>query len=163
MYDFFVLDKSQKEIWLPRLFDLFYANMSVITPNGKSYDEQKTDWMTELLPAIDKAPRKIILAFIDGDLAGYLQYYTKDDLLMIEELQINEKYQRTRLCYRLLKHMIGILPDRITTVEAYSHKSNQNSRSIMKNMGMQEFDEEGHFVHMRGYAQYIKEKKLSRH
>ena len=141
--------------------------MSVIAPSDKSYDDQKTEWMTEVSPALDKAKRQIILAFADNNLAGYLQYYTNDKLLMIEEVQIKRQYQRTRLFYTLCKHLVEILPENIETVEAYSHKSNHNSRSVMRNLGMTEIGEQaspfGELVHLQGNALYIKNKKLSRH
>jgi hypothetical protein len=91
-------------------------------------------------------------------------YYTKNDSLVIEELQIKEKHQRTILCYRLFKYMIGMLSDDIATVEAFAHKENHNSHQFMKNLGMMNVgDESGKFIHLRGKAEYIKQKKLSRH
>lgn len=168
MTEFCYLDKQEKEKWLPRLFDLLYENMSVIAPSEKSYDEDKSEWMGEVLPALDKAPRQIIMAFVDGKLAGYVQYYTRGELLMIEEVQLERAYHKTRLFYRLCRHLSSALPCGIEYVEAYAHKTNENSRSIMKNLGMWEIEEESNssfpkLVHLRGNAAEIMNKKLSRH
>ena len=163
MTKFCYLDKAQKDKWLPLLFDLFYENMAKIITFDKSFEDEKREWVACISEALEKAPRQIILCLDNGDVAAFVMYYTKNELLMIEELQIKEEYQRTRLCYRLLKYLIEELPDEITLVEAYAHKDNHNSQHVMKNLGMQPLDEEGRFVHLRGSARYIKEKKLSRH
>ena len=167
MIRFCYLNKQEKEQWLPLLFDILYDNMSVIAPSGKSYDDDKAEWMEEVSHALDKQPRQIIMVFVDEVLAGYVQYYTKDDLLMIEEVQLKERYQRTRMLYLLCKHLSDALPENIRLIEAYAHKTNLNSRSVMKNLGMEELGEQktpfGELVHLSGSVQYIKYKKLSRH
>ena len=85
MITFTYLDKTQKERWLPVLFDLFYDNMRHIAPSELPYEQEKKQWLTEVSPALEKAPRQIILCFADDALAGYVQYYTNGNLLMIEE------------------------------------------------------------------------------
>ena len=164
MTRFCYLEKREKDKWLPLLFDLFYENMSKIISFEKSFEDEKREWIECISEAICKAPRQIILCLDDQEIVAFVMYYTRGDLLMIEELQIKEKYQRTRLCYRLFKHLIEVLPDNIDTVEAYAHKGNHNSQQVMKNLGMTCVgDESGAFVHLRGKAEYIKQKKLSRH
>ena len=79
---FSYLDKAEKEIWLPKLFDLLYDNKKAIAPSGLTYKEEKNLWLSNVSPAIDKAPRQIILCF-DGDaLAGFMQYYIRNDLII---------------------------------------------------------------------------------
>jgi len=164
MVKFCYLDNKEKEHWLPLLFDILYDNMRTIAPSKKSYDEEKGKWLLEVSPALDKAPRRIILAFSEDELVGYVQYYTCNDLLMIEEIQIIKKYQRTRLFYQMCKNLEQILPDDIEYVEAYADKRNVNSQLIMKNCEMQEIEGnmDSPFVHFRGSVQSIKNKKLSR-
>ena len=99
MISFAHLNKAEKSHYLPLLFDVLYSNMEEITPTGKSYEEQKQEFLTEVAPALEKEPRKIVLCYRDNDLAGFLMYYTRDDMLMIEELQLKKKYQRTRLLH----------------------------------------------------------------
>lgn len=86
MISFAYLDKIQKEQWLPLLFDLLYENMSVIAPSDEPYEKQKAQWLSNVSPALDKAPRQIVLCFAESELVGYVQYYTRNDLLMIEEM-----------------------------------------------------------------------------
>ncbi len=151
MISFSYLDKSQKDQWLPILFDLLYENMSVIAPSEEPYEAQKEEWFGNVSPALDKAPRQIILCFADGKFAGYVQYYTRDDLLMVEELQIQKAYQRTTLFAALWKHLRVLLPDSIHYIEAYADPRNTNSLTIMKKLGMEpmEFGNPA-FVHLRG-------------
>ena len=164
MTRFCYLNKAQKDEWLPLLFDLFYENMSKIITFDKSFEDEKREWIECISEAICKAPRQIILCLDDQEIVAFVMYYTRNDALMIEELQIKEKYQRTRLCYRLLKYLIEVLPDNIETVEAYAHEENYISQLVMKNLGMTSVgDESRKFVHLRGKAEYIKQKKLSRH
>ena len=90
--DFCFLNKSEKDHYLPQLFDLLYENMKVIAPSGLSYEQEKTEWLENVSPALEKAPRQIVLCFVAGELAGYMQYYIRDTLLMVEEIQLKKKY-----------------------------------------------------------------------
>ena len=82
------LDKSQKDRVLPALFALFYENMQPIVSFGRSYAAEEALWLQEVSPALDKAPRQIVLCW-DGDrIAGYVQYYVREHMLMVEELQL---------------------------------------------------------------------------
>ena len=164
MTKFCYLDKIKKDQFIPELFDLFYENMSKIISFEKSFEDEKREWIECISEAVCKAPRQIILCLEDEEIVAFVMYYTRGDLLMIEELQIKEKHQRTRLCYRLFKYMLGMLPDDIATVEAFEHKENHNSHQVMKNLGMTIADDSlGKFIHLRGKAEYIRQKKLSRH
>ena len=159
MISFTYLNKAEKAHYLPLLFDVLYSNMEEITPTGKSYEEQKQEFLTEVAPALEKEPRKIVLCYRDNDLAGFLMYYTRDDMLMIEELQLKKKYQRTRLFYRLCKHMISILPEKIKHVESYVDKRNVNSLSLQKKLGMEVIDEiNTNILHLKGDSKVIKER-----
>lgn len=149
---FLFLNKQEKDIWLPKLFDLLYENMQAIAPLEGGYWEEKEKWLSEVSPALDKAPRQILLCFVDGQLAGYMQYYTREQLLMVEELQITKEHQKTCLFYQLCKHLLSVLPSQLQTIEAYADKRNQNSIRLMEKLGMQacESAEELPFVHMCG-------------
>lgn len=140
------------------LFDLLYDNMKVIAPSGLPYEEEKNNWLATVSPAIDKAPRQVIMCFDNDTLAGFMQYYIRNDLLMIEEAQLAGAYQRTTAFYRMCKHLSGILPNNIAHIEAYADKRNLNSISIMKKLGMEivEDDESSPFLHLRGYVNQIR-------
>ena len=158
MLEYVFLNKSEKEKWLPQLFELFYENMSVIAPSGIPYEEEKREWLANVSPALDKAPRQIIMCFNEGALAGYIQYYTRDNLLMIEEIQLAPAYHRTMLFYRLCRYLADNLTRGIEVIEAYAEWRNSHSQRIMKKLGMEIVDEEGlsEFVHLRGSAECAK-------
>ena len=158
MPTFTYLTKSEKDAFLPLLFDIFYNNTTELAPSEKSYDSQRDEWLSEVSPALDKEPRKVILCYYDGELAGFLMYYTRGELLMVEELQLKKKFQRTRAFYMLCKYFISVLPREIATVEAYALKNNFNSQGIMQYLGMEFVSHESEFplVHLRGSAEKIK-------
>ena len=152
MICFSFLDKSQKNFWLPKLFDLLYENMLGIAPSERSYEEQKREWLAEVSPALDKAPRQIILCLEDGNIVGYIQYYIRDQLLMVEELQLKKAYQRTILFYRFARHLISVMPRNLQRIEAYADKRNDYSLSLMEKLGMRQCEDacSSPFVHMAG-------------
>lgn len=152
MIMFFYLKKQEKELWLPKLFDLLYDNMCAIAPSGLTYEQEKEQWLANVSPALEKAPRQIVLCFVNNELAGYIQYYTRKQLLMVEEIQLKKVYQRTFVFYRLCKYLSETLPADITYIEAYADRRNLNSQKIMRKIGMEEITETDHstFVHLRG-------------
>lgn len=146
------LNKEDKELWLPHLFDLFYENISVVAPSGMTYEEERTEWLANVSPALDKAPRRVLLAMDGEQLAGYVMFYTRNDLLMVEEVQLRRDYQGGLLFLRLCRKLLTDLPDGICTVEAYAHRQNDRSIALMKRLGMAEVPEDSPFVHLRGDA-----------
>ena len=130
MLRFAYLNKEEKDVWLPRLFDLLYDNMQSVAPTGLSREEEKRQWMEAVSPALEKAPRQIILCFAEEELAGYVQFYTRETLLMVEEVQIAKHYHRSFVFYRLCRFLLEQLPPEIAIVEAYAEKRNRHSRKI---------------------------------
>ncbi len=155
MIHFAVLNKNEKDLWLPQLFDLFYENMQEIAPSDLPCEQEKQQWLSQVSPALEKEPRQIILCFADGKLAGYIQYYTNKKLLMIEEIQIKKSYQRTTLFYGLCKHFATVLPKGIEIIEAYAEKRNLHSQKLMQKLGMVQIGEDGPFVHLQGSVQKL--------
>ena len=143
------LDKREKERWLPILFDLLYENMHEIAPSGISYTAERETWLVEVSSALERTPREIILALAGGRPVGYLQYYTRGDLLMIEELQLHAAFHRTLLFGDICKYLWRQLPDNITRVEACADKRNLHSLALMKKLGMERIEEDA-FVHLSG-------------
>jgi len=158
MITFSYLDKSQKDRWLPKLFDLLYDNMSVIAPGNLTYEDEKNQWLSNVSPAIDKAPRQIIICTDDDIIAGFAQYYICGDVLMIEEIQLAKSYQRTTAFYRMCRYLYNNLPKNIKYIEAYADKRNLNSISMMKKLGMQivEFEEASPYVHFKGTTEPLR-------
>lgn len=151
---FTYLNKQDKNFWLPQLFDLLYDNMSVIAPSGYSYEEERAKWLAAVSPALDKKPRQIVMCIINGKPVGYIQYYIRQHLLMVEEIQIKKEYQNSILFFQLCKHLLSIIPEDLQTIEAYADKRNMNSINLMTKIGMLslEDDDPSPFVHMRGSA-----------
>ena len=156
--EYVFLDKGEKDKWLPQLFELYYENMSVIAPSGIPYEEEKKEWFANVSPALDKAPRQVIMCFDEGTLAGYIQYYTREKLLMIEEIQLKTQYQKTMLFYRFCRYLMQQLPEEIEWIEAYAEKRNLNSQKIMLKLGMETVEEAcaSPFVHLRGSSEIAK-------
>jgi len=153
---FVYLNKEEKEQWLPLLFDLYYENMHDLAPTGLSREAEKAMWLAEVSPALDKAPRQIILCLRKGELDGYLQYYIRDGMLMVEELQLKKPLWQTTVFYSLCRHLLSVLPGDLRRVEAYAHKPNRRSLLLMEKLGMKAVEEgESPFVHMAGDAAKI--------
>ncbi len=149
-YKFNFLDKQKVSNTLPVLFDILYENMERIALFGKSYEDAKTEWLGQVTPAMKKDRRQIVLMY-DGDaLAGYAQYYTNDAILMIEEIQLKPKYQRTMLLYEFCKFMKAIVPSDITYIEAYADKRNTSSQKLMEALGMKIINDDREHYHFQG-------------
>lgn len=152
------LDKAEKDLWLPQLFDLFYENMSVIVPSGMACEIERAEWLANVSPALDKAPRQVLLAVGGEELAGFVMFYTRKDLLMVEEVQLRREYQGDLLFLRLCRKLLADLPEEVRSVEAYAHRQNDRSRKLMKRLGMEEVPEESPFVHLRGDLETIRNR-----
>ena len=158
MLRFEFLNKQEKDVWLPQLFDLLHENMKSIAPSDLPYAEEKTQWIANVSPALEKPPRQILLCFAEETLAGYVQFYIRNDLLMVEEVQIAKSYHRSFVFWRLCRFLLEELPPEIAVVEAYAEKRNLHSLGIMRKLGMAVIGEENGFLHLRGDAAPIKEK-----
>lgn len=148
-----LLDKSSKERVLPQLFDLLHENMRCIAPSGLPYSQERQQWLCAVGPALEKAPRQILLCIQDGQLLGFLQYYTRDTLLMVEELQIKQDYRCSTVLFGFCRHLRKLLPEAIQTIEAYADMRNGASAAMMERLGMACCGLEGGFLHMRGSRQ----------
>ncbi len=149
-YIFKFLEKSNVGEFLPVLFDILYENMEKMASFGKSYEDAKTEWLGQVAPAMKKDRRQIVLMYDGEILAGYAQYYTNDTLLMIEEIQLKPKYQRTMLLHQFCKFMKSIVPNEIAYIEAYADKRNTNSQKLMEALGMKIINDDGKYYHFRG-------------
>ena len=157
MFKFSYLDKSQKNEILPMLFDIFYDNMSIIVQGISSYESERSEFLSEVSHALEKEPRKIILCHCKGELAGFLMYYTRENLLMIEEVQLKKEHQKTMAFYRLCAFLVANLPKGIENIESFVHKENSNSLSIQAKLGMEIIDSKNpKFHHLQGDANKIR-------
>lgn len=153
---FVFLDKRETNFWLPRLFDLLYHNMRDIAPGTLTREQEAAQWLGEVAPALEKAPRQIIMAFHREHLAGYLQYYTRDDLLMIEEVQLEKAFQKTTAFFQLCRFLGEKIPPEIRYIEAYADSRNIPSQKLMEKLGMVKIGEASDFVRFRGSFASVK-------
>lgn len=152
------LDKNDKLFWLPKLFDLMCENMRHISSNALTYKEQCNRWIKTISDALEKPNRMIIVCFIDGFLAGFVQYYTRNDLIMIEELQIEKNYHSSALLLHICRFLLEKTSDDIAYIEAYAERENFHSQNIMCRLGMKKLDDtsDSHFLHFRGTVEKIR-------
>lgn len=158
MLTFTFLDKSKKELLLPRLFDILYDNMKNIAPSDLPYNEEKTLWLSTVSPAIDKFPRQVVIGSDDNILAGFMQYYTTAESLVIEEVQLASKYQFTTVFYRMCKFLSANIGDNTKYIEAYSDRRNTRSISMMRKLSMEclNADQKSPYLHFKGSLEPIR-------
>ena len=152
--------KDQIDSILPTLFDILYENMHEIAPIGKSRDIDYKEWFNEVSPAMQKDPRQIVLMF-DGDcIAGYFQYYTTTDKLMMEEIQLMKEYHSSGLFNEFYRWLVLQLPQDLQTVESYSHKDNVKSQKILEHLGLKQLEFNNNYAayHYKGRYEVILNK-----
>ena len=157
-------DKTRKNYWLPAIFEILHANMDEIIPSGRTYEEDYAEWFSNVSPALEKAPRQIVLMYNGEELIGFFQYYVNEGsfLFMMEEIQLRRGYQGTGIFRGLYAWLLPQLPSDLRTVEAYAHKKNARSRLILGHLGLKPMskDAAGELDHFRGdfsalFAHYV--------
>ena len=139
-----LLNKETEMHLMEQLFDLLYMNMLPIAPSGLTYEEEKRQWVSEVMPAMSKAPRQIVLMY-DGDtLAGYMQYYINNGIFMVEEIQLRKDCRVSSLFVQLWKFMCRIIPEDTQFIEAYADPRNHASQKLMKKLGMEPVEDSSH-------------------
>lgn len=165
-YSFQYADKKNIKDILPLLFGILHSNMSVIAPSGSSYEEDYKIWLSNIVPAMEKDARQIVLMFCGDELSGYFQYYVNavSNSLMMEEIQIREKYQGAGLFSEFYRWLVSKLPKDIKFVEAYSHKNNRKSQIILEHLGLVKSDENKHdnLFYYKGDYSLILKKYMSK-
>lgn len=130
------LEKAEKEMMLPQLFQILHTNMIRIAPTDCSYEEDQNVWMSYILPALEQGETSIILMYAGEKLAGYFQYRISGDTLQVDEIEIKPEYQRTMVFYRFCEFLLSQMPEQVKYLTSYVHVDNQNSISIHKGLGM---------------------------
>ncbi len=129
-------NRTQEEVILPQMFDILFTNMNKIAPTGDGYAKDKQEWIAYMTSEA-KNNQQIILMYVDEILSGYFQYSIINDTMLIEEIEVTPKFQRTLLFYSFIKYMSSIIPKSVIYIEAYVNKRNENSMVIAKKLGMQ--------------------------
>jgi hypothetical protein len=162
LISFCFLDKSKSEIILPMLYGILYANMNVIAPTGNSYEQDRTEWTSCILPALEKTQRQIVLIYDDDAIIGYFQYYINSNVFMMEEIQLMKEYHGFGIFGRLYQWLIMNIPDDTQYVEAYANKKNIKSQAILKHLGLEVIGENknGNSFHYRGSYKTLADKYI---
>lgn len=154
------LDKSETAQVLPALFAILHENMSEIAPTGNSYDEDLAQWYANVLPAMEKPQRQIVL-FLDGaEIIGYFQYYVNGGVFMMEEIQLRKAYHGTGVFGAFYRWLLPQLPADPETVQAYAHKENAKSQGILSHLGLTPAgeNENGRTIFYRGEYAKLRER-----
>lgn len=146
------MDKSRAHELMPELFELLYANMNEIDPAGEDHDSFKEEWLFELIPAVMKPARRIVLIEDEEKLIGYFQYYVNADTFMMEEIQFVKERQGTGLFRELYRFLRDAVPADIEFAEAYALNANLRSQAILTHIGLEPIGESanGRCIHYRG-------------
>ena len=154
MIRFELMDKSLAPELLPKLFSLMYANMDPIAPSGNGYESDLAEYMDNVLPALGKDARQIVLIRDDERLIGFFQYYVNETTFMMEEIQFIPEYQGKGVFRSLYRFLRPLVPGSVPNVEAYSHINNIRSQRILGYMGLECIgrNKSGNCLHYRGDA-----------
>ena len=155
-YRFSFLNKAKARDVLPLLFDILHENMDKIAPSGRTYEAERDEWLGAVAPALEKAPRQILLMHDSEELAGYLQYYVNNGVFMVEEIQLKPSYQRTLLLHYLCRFLVDVIPSDTEYIEAFVHEKNVSSQKLQRSLGMVHVDTRGNDIfHFRGDCQKL--------
>ena len=136
MFSFRNIDKRDMDNIAPELFRILSENMSAIAPTGNSFDDDYQMWSSYVLSDdFWTSDRKIVMMLSNDEIVGYFQYCVHGDILTVEEVEIEEKYQRTALFGRFLRYIKDNMPPGVRYIEAYVNKLNSNSHRITTKLG----------------------------
>ena len=140
---FVLVDKREIDVFLSELFKILHSNMSMIAPTNNSYDTDFKTWSSNIIPAMQKQNRQIVLMYVNDTLVGYFQYYINTDTnsLAMEEIQIDKAFQGTGLFSEFYRWLVKQIPDNIENVEAYANKRNFKSQDILVYLGLDKLGE----------------------
>jgi len=159
-FTFEYLAKEDFEFASISIFRILHTNMNVIAPSGNSMEEDYSEWYSAVSRGLLSDARQIVLMYSDGAPAGFFQYYTTNDTLMMEEIQIKSEYRGSGIFRELYRWLLTKIPESVTAVEAYSHKENLNSQGVLGHLGLTVIGENknGNSYHFRGDMSRIREK-----
>ncbi len=149
------LDKNDFDEYAPKLFSLLYENMEQLVPSGESYEECFRGWCHAFGGAFkNRAERKIVLLFTpEREFIGFFGYLADEDTFHMEEIQLLSAYQGRYGIFRaLFGFVINELKGNIKYAEAYAHKNNLKSQSVLKHLGLNIIGENknGSCFHFKG-------------
>ena len=146
------LDKERELPLMGVLFDLMHDNMEEVAPTGLTNEWEKAKWLAEVVPALKKAPRQIVLLYCKGTLAGFCMYYINGGVFMVEELQIRRGFRSSGVIVELWKFFNRTIPGDTRYMEAYTDTENVYSQKLLGRLGLEmvEWTADGRLKHFRG-------------
>lgn len=131
------LDKKNFTDVSRQIFDILADNMSVIAPTGNSREEDYNCWVSAVSDGLAREERQIILICNDTEIIGFFQYYTNEDILMMEEIQLKPEFHGKGNIFRnLYGFLLENVPDNLKYVKAYANKQNEKSIGILQRMNL---------------------------
>lgn len=125
-----------------QIFDILADNMSQIAPTGNSREEDFECWFSAVGDGLCCDARQIILIKNGTEIIGFFQYYTTEDTLMMEEIQLASQWHGKANIFRnLYGFLLKNIPCNLKYVKAYANKQNAKSISILKRLGLQIVEE----------------------
>lgn len=134
--NFYFANKKHIKNILPKLFEILYSNMSIISPTNNTFEEDFNICLSYIVPALEDDNRHIVLMNIDNSIVGYFQYNINANSFLMEEIQIKKEFQGIGLFSNLYTWLVQKLPQNILAVEAYVNKHNFKSQSILEKLGL---------------------------
>lgn len=156
--EFSFLDKNMASTVLPELFSLLYRNMKDIAFSGQPFSEAQREFQENVLPALEKPQRQLLLFLREGKTVGFCMYYVNQEKLTIEELQLEPYYHRHGIPYFLGRFLLARYDGMVSWVEAYAHKENLVSRELMKRLGFFEQQHTQTLFHYRCPAELLRKR-----
>lgn len=136
------------------LFAIFHGNMKDIDP----WEESR--WCAVIQGALED-PRRAMLIVREGDeIVGFFMYACNGETFLMEEIQLIPRIQGTGVFRAIYAEVLPRLPQTVTAVEAYAHKSNLRSQGILSHLGLSVIGENknGNSYHYRGDFRAFLEK-----
>lgn len=125
-----------------QIFDILADNMTVIAPTGNSREEDFECWFSAVGDGLCRDERQIILIKNGKEIIGFFQYYTTEDTLMMEEIQlVSEWHGKANVFRNLYGFLFKNIPSNLKYVKAYASKQNKKSISILQRLGLKNVGE----------------------
>ncbi len=146
------MNKSDFSAVSGEIFDILADNMTLIAPTGNTREDDYKCWYECVSDGLKHDSRQIILIKDSGDLIGFFQYYTNEDVFMMEEIQFKPDYQERGIFRKLYGFVLENIRNDLKFVEAYASINNQKSIGILRKFGLSNegLNKNGRSYHFKG-------------
>ncbi len=146
------MNKSDFSAASGEIFHILADNMTLIAPTGNTREDDYKCWYECVSDGLKHDSRQIILIKDSGDLIGFFQYYTNEDVFMMEEIQFKPDYQERGIFRKLYGFVLENIRNDLKFVEAYASVNNQKSIGILRKFGLSNegLNKNGRSYHFKG-------------